>query len=115
MHFVKKISCLLLACFSLASVIAQTSSTVKSPDGKITVSVNLSSGLLTYTVEVQNETVLKPSNLGIIREDADLSKDLVLLSSTPVQKVIDNYKMLYAKKSNITYQANKKTFHLLML
>jgi len=91
---------------------AQTLPLVKSPDGKIEVSVSLSSGLLNYRVSLQNETVLKPSSLGIIREDADLSKTLIFLSSTPVQKVTDNYKMLYAKKRNISYQANKKVYHL---
>jgi len=111
LNIVKSSFCLLLSCFGITSLIAQTLSTVKSPDGKIEVSVSLSSGLLNYTVSAQNETVLKPSTLGVIREDADLSKDLVFISSTPVQKVVDNYKMLYAKKRNITYTANKKVFH----
>src|SRR5215203_3352860 len=91
---------------------AQMLPVVKSPDGKIEVSVSLSAGLLSYSVSVQNKMVLKPSTLGIVRQDADLSKELILLSSTPVQKVTDNYKMLYAKKRNISYQANKKTYHL---
>ena len=108
----RKAFCLVLAFFGLTIINAQTIATIKSPDGKIEVKVSLSSGLLNYGVAVQNETVLKPSSLGIIREDADLSKDLVLLSTTPVQKVTDNYKMLYAKKRNITYQANKKVVHL---
>jgi len=108
----RKAFCLVLAFFSLTIINAQTIATVKSPDGKIAVSVTLSSGLLNYSVAIQNETLLKPSSLGIIREDADLSKDLVLLSSTPVQKVTDSYKMIYAKKRNITYQANKKVLHL---
>ena len=102
LHIVKRFFCLVVSCFGLTSLMAQTLSTVKSPDGKIEVSVSLSSGLLHYSVTTQNETVLEPSNLGIIREDADLSKDLVFLSSTPVQKIVDNYKMVYAKKRNIT-------------
>src|SRR5687768_2716285 len=109
---IRKAFCFLLAFFSLTIISAQTVGTIKSPDGKIEARVSLSSGLLTYSVAAQNETVLKPSSLGIIREDADLSKELVFLSSTPVQKVTDNYKMLYAKKRNISYQANKKVYHL---
>ena len=101
-----------LGGFSAFQLNAQTLPLVKSPDGKIEVSVSLSSGLLNYRVSLQNETVLKPSSLGIIREDADLSKTLIFLSSTPVQKVTDNYKMLYAKKRNISYQGNKKVYHL---
>src|SRR5688500_9760495 len=101
-----------LSGFSLLKLNAQALPVVKSPDGKIEVSVNLSAGLLSYSVSLQNETLLKSASLGIVREDADLSKDLVLLSSTPVQKVTDNYQMLYAKKRNISYQANKKVYHL---
>ena len=103
---------LFLSGISLTRLSAQSLGNIKSLDGKIDVSVNLSSGLLNYTVSFQKETVLKSSSLGIIREDADLSKDLVFLSSSPVQKVTDNYKMIYAKKRSINYQANKKVFHL---
>ena len=93
---------LFLSGISIFQSHAQTIPGVKSPDGKIEVTVSLAGGELRYTVSFQNETVLKPSNLGIIREDADLSKNLVLLSSTPAQKVTDNYKMVYAKKRNIS-------------
>src|SRR5688500_9660007 len=98
---------LLLSGLSVLQTNAQTIPGVKSTDGKIEVAVSLAGGELRYSVSFQNETILKPSNLGIIREDADLSKELVLLSSTPVQKITDNYKMVFAKKRNINYQANK--------
>jgi alpha-glucosidase len=108
--FLKFSLVLILVCLGANSINAQ-SATVKSPDGKIDVKLTLASGQLTYTVAHQNEIVLKPSKLGLIREDADLSKDLVLLSSSPVQKVADQYQMIYGKKKNINYQANKKVFH----
>jgi hypothetical protein len=101
----------------MTAVFAQTLSTVKSPDGKIEVVVSLSSGLLGYNVSVQNEMVLKPSGLGVIREDADLSKDLVFISVSPVQKVSDSYKMLYAKmlkKETLPTRPTKRCFICVM-
>ena len=103
---------LFLSGISLLQANAQTIPGVKSPDGKIEVTVSMAGGELRYSVSFQNEKVLRPSNLGIIREDADLSKDLIFVSSAPVQKITDNYKMLHGKKKNISYQANKKTYRL---
>ena len=92
------------------NAIAQASLTVKSPDGKIEARLSVASGQATYTVRHQNEIVIRTSRLGLVREDADFSTGLSFVSSSPVQKVTDHYRMIHGKKSYIHYQANKKQF-----
>ncbi|MGI4728184.1 MAG: glycoside hydrolase family 97 catalytic domain-containing protein [Janthinobacterium lividum] len=86
--------------------------TVSSPDKKLKVSfVSVKGQGVTYQVSYLGATVLQNSKLGIIRSDADFTKSLTILHVSPVQAVIDNYTMLFAKKSKISYKANKIILH----
>ncbi|HEV8283896.1 MAG TPA: glycoside hydrolase family 97 catalytic domain-containing protein [Chitinophagaceae bacterium] len=89
---------------------AQTS--VGSPDKKIKASITVdANGRPFYQVEYKSEIVLKNSQLGVIRNDADFSQKLKLIGSSPVQQVVDHYQLVTAKKYSINYRANKKVFH----
>lgn len=100
---------LLLAFFmagiSLCHVQAQSFS-INSPDQKIVVTCNPAQSL--YSIQYKGETVLTDSKLGIVREDEDFSKNLLVVKVSPLQKVNDRYTMLNAKKKNITYNANRR-------
>ena len=61
-----------------------------------------------YNIRYEGETILQNSRLGIVREDADFSTAMQLLSSSAQSVVEDNYKMLTAKKTTIEYLANKR-------
>jgi alpha-glucosidase len=103
----------LLFVFAAFSAIYSWGQSVMSPDGKIKVSViNNTEGKVFYQVKYNNNVVLQNSQLGLIREDADFSEKLKLISASPVQKVTDHYQLLTAKKYSITYLANKKVFHV---
>ena len=83
--------------------------TVTSPDKKILVDVSLDNNQkLIYSIKYNGKAILQNSALGIIREDADFSTAMQWLSASEQTIVKDNYKILNAKKSNITYIANKK-------
>lgn len=84
--------------------------TITSPNKKITAEVLLNDNKqLVYNIQFAGKKVIDNSILGIVREDANFTDSLQWLSITDPVYVKDNYKMLTAKKSGITYTANKKT------
>ncbi|MBL7741993.1 MAG: glycoside hydrolase family 97 catalytic domain-containing protein [Chitinophagaceae bacterium] len=92
---------------------AQNNLTVRSPNGKIWVQpVIENGGKIYYTVSHNGSVALRRSRLGIIRNDGDFASSLSLLSVSDILPVKDNYTMLNAKKSRITYVANKRVIRL---
>lgn len=86
---------------------------VESPDGKIEVEVLLDKNQhLFYNIKYAGETILQNSRLGIVREDADFSTAMQLLSSSAQSVVEDHYKMLTAKKTTVDYLANKRVIRV---
>lgn len=86
---------------------------ISSPDKKIIVSVSLDgAGKPSYSVNYNNEEVLRSSRLGLVREDGNFAEALSHISVSPIEKVNDQYRMINAKKENISYSANKRTVHL---
>jgi len=84
-----------------------------SPDGNVNVSVRLGEdSSLIYRVSYDGEPVVVDSRLGLVLEDADLSSGFRLDSVGPVAPVYDEYKMTVGKRSDYTYVANSRTFHL---
>ncbi|MBC7390532.1 MAG: glycoside hydrolase family 97 catalytic domain-containing protein [Opitutaceae bacterium] len=81
---------------------------INSPDNKISVSCNPVE--LNYTIQFEGEKVLSNSKLGLVREDADFSKDMKLMKVSASTTVSDSYEMLNAKKKNISYTANRRVF-----
>ena len=101
--------------FSAFQVPAQKSRSVQlaSPSGRVTIHFHLSTpGAPRYSVMLDGKPVLRDSKLGLIRDDADFSRNLQLLSVSPTQLVQDRYQILTAKRRLNNYRANRKVFHL---
>lgn len=105
-----------IACaLSIAAISAsaQRSFTLKSPDKNIQVKFELDkSGVPTYSVKNENAVVLERSKLGLIRQDADFSKNLSFISASAVGKVTDSYELLTSKRRFSSYNASKQVYHL---
>ncbi len=53
--------------------------------------------------------LLRPSKLGITIGATDFSNNLRFVRASASQLVTDQYTMIYAKKKQISYKANKRT------
>lgn len=84
-----------------------------SPNQKLKVSLKSNSDKsYTYSVSFEGKTILEPSKLGVVRMDADFTKNLNLIAAKKVEKVVDEYETQNAKKSKIRYEARKYVYHL---
>jgi len=92
---------------------ATDATTIASPDGRIAVEFFLNAdGAPRYRVLVAQHEVLRESRLGLVRDDADFSRDLKLVSATAPEKIEERYEILTAKRRANVYQANRRVFHL---
>src|SRR5688500_4731234 len=107
MHFsnVKPGIIICLICFVSVIGQAQKSFSVKSPNGNLKVQVNMNGGKINYSILSNGKTIVHPSPLGLVTEDDNFSQGLSFISATTTQKVTDQYKMVNAKKHNISYKA----------
>lgn len=106
---------LFTAIFSLAAGIclaAQNAWDVKSPDGNIRVEVTFSDQRLYYRIFHRGNEILEKSLLGVVLNDLSFSEGFELRSASPIRTVADQYSMVQGKKSNCTYRANEKQFHV---
>lgn len=110
----KKKLCLSLIIFvAIVQVNAQKIVTVLSPDKKIKANIELTEeGTVFYTLYHQDELVLEPSRLGIVRSDADFSSKLKMKKVSSTSAVKEKYTMLHGKRKEISYSANKMTLEL---
>jgi hypothetical protein len=84
---------------------------VESPDGKLVVELSISPEQeVFYSVRRGDVEVIPDSRLGLVREDADFTTGLRPDSSTPVEKVRDDYEMKHGKQRLITYEGNRRSF-----
>jgi alpha-glucosidase len=84
-----------------------------SPGGNIKVSMIVSSeGKAAYSVFLNEVPVLENSSLGILRDDGDYFTGLVLDSASEILTIRDDYSLLYGKKKEARYTANRRVFHL---
>jgi alpha-glucosidase len=104
----------LLGLFFLISSIpsfAQKVFDIYSPNKLIRVDFLVSDqGEIAYRVYHKKQLVLEPSKLGILRKDADFSKQLSLLSVSKINTITDQYTLLHGKKKSCTYIAKKRVF-----
>ena len=91
------------SCLLAAAAHAQRSPmAVSSPDGRVGVRVEIDAGgEPRYVVSFAGRDVLRPSRLGLVRDDADLSAGLRLTGVPAVERVADDYEMLTAKRGAI--------------
>jgi hypothetical protein len=86
---------------------------VKSPDGQIEAKFSLNaSGEPRYEILRGGRVVLPESKLGLVRDDADFSRDLAFAGESKVEAVEDRYELLTGKRRVNTYRANRRVFHL---
>jgi alpha-glucosidase len=101
----------LLLLITIISTAQKKAADVSSPDGRLKVFVWIDeAGRPIYSVSQNNEEILRPSRLGLIREDGNFAESLTQVKGTLLQKVTDQYSMTNAKKKNIRYAANKMIF-----
>ena len=93
----------LLALLPLTAFANETS--VTSPNGKLTVTINDRGGRATYAVTLDGQSVLLPSALGFKADFGDFTQGLTMGEvKTGNQK--DTYQMRQVKQSAISYDAN---------
>jgi hypothetical protein len=86
---------------------------VASPDGRIVVDFRLDeAGKPRYAVTLDGWPVLRESRLGLVREDADFSRNLRLVGASDTEPVDDRYEILTAKRRRNHYRANRRVFQL---
>ncbi len=85
---------------------------VPSPDGRLLVDVTVRDGAPAYTVRRGGDLVVEESRLGLVRADADFSRDLRLSGESPVKLVTDRYELPGSKRRVNVYRANRKTFRM---
>lgn len=102
------------AAISLLSQAAEPGdATLTSPDGHIELVFRLDSqGVPSYLVQRDSHMALPVSQLGLVRDDADFSKQLRWVGKSKIESVDDRYEILTAKRRDNRYQANRQTFHL---
>ncbi len=95
---------LILAASAASSIMADTK-TVTSPDGRLSVDINLNNGQLTYNVCYDGKEMLKPSRLGLNTDMGDYTQNLSI-TDTRNRTIDDTYSMRGTKASTVRYNAN---------
>ncbi|HLP08384.1 MAG TPA: glycoside hydrolase family 97 catalytic domain-containing protein [Opitutaceae bacterium] len=86
---------------------------VRSPDGRIEATFDLrEDGAPFYRVDRAGAPVLLDSQLGLVRDDADFTRGLVLREATAAERIEDRYELLTAKRRHNAYVANRRVFRL---
>lgn len=115
MKIYQVISCLLFAVSIMAcSNDIEKKAEVTSPDGALSLKITMDEqGRPNYTIYKNNSEVIKSSKLGIVRSDADFSKDLTLSNVRAITKIHDHYKLQCGKQKEVSYHANKLVVSLI--
>jgi len=85
---------------------------IHSPNGVINVALSVAKGTPVFDIYYNAKTVIQNNRLGLIREDSDFSRNLRLVSVSPVEKIEDNYTLVQGKKKECSYLANRIVYHL---
>lgn len=86
---------------------------LSSPSGKVKITAFVNEkGQPKYSVYLNNELVLQPSALGLVRPDADFATGLSVAGTTQPQKVQDRYQLFAGKKTAANYIANRQVLQL---
>jgi hypothetical protein len=102
----KYVLCLCLLGFLKLS--AQT--VVKSPDGKLKVSLMVSNGMPSYSVTYNEKTFLENSPLGLKTSMGDFTTGLALKADANQNKIDETYELPNIKQHTVHYEANEAIF-----
>lgn len=84
---------------------------VHSPDGALNVKLQLTSGQLSYSVQLEKTDMLMRSPLGLLTEQADFTKGL-RLRDTSGHRIDEHYEDAKIKHRHVHYRANELVLHL---
>lgn len=111
--FRRLIIVLIICTGSLVTASEMKAKSVRSPNGRLKIEFYLTvEGAPRYSIELDGKPVLLESKLGLMRDDADFSANLKLLSASKTERVSDRYEILTAKRRVNNYLANRTVFHL---
>ena len=109
----KKASTIILLLSTTLCAIAQKSEvSISSPDKAILVNCKIDDSV-SYQIFYKGQPVMQNSKLGLIRSDENFTSKLRFIKASGATQVSDQYHMLTAKKSKITYVATRKVVELL--
>ncbi|PXV60189.1 glycosyl hydrolase family 97 [Dysgonomonas alginatilytica] len=96
---------------SLLSCTEKRNFILSSPDKKVTAEVSITdAGEMRYQVNYNGKSVLDISKLGLIREDGNFSKGLVLKTISNPELITETYQTPGEKRQTNTYKANRTIF-----
>jgi hypothetical protein len=99
------------ACLLLLSCLpAFAAERIRSPDGQLAAVVEFGGDGATYRIERNGQPVLQQSRLGLVREDADFSRRLQLVTVSAPETVEDRYELLTSKRRLNHYRATRRVF-----
>jgi alpha-glucosidase len=85
--------------------------TVGSPDGRLVVNVMLNDNSQpSYTVMLDNRTVVGPSSLGLVLSSGDMSSRMRPAGMSGIVPVDEKYTMIYGKQTECHYKANERRY-----
>lgn len=109
----KKIFLIALLGLCLSSFAKKEAYLFANSDKTVTVAFDLNEkNTPVYKVFYKTKLVINTSELGIIREDANLYNDLKIIKISENKAIKSSYSMLQGKRKNITYSVNQYTVHL---
>ena len=88
------------------SIVLQAKETVSSPNGRLTVSVQVEQGVVQYSIQYDGQQMLMPSRLGLTSNIGDFTQGLTLKGAKTSQ-VEKHYDMTRTKASHSDYKANQ--------
>src|SRR4051812_6127191 len=85
---------------------------VPSPDGRIQVVITVQ-GAASYTVNYRGREILRKSQLGVVRDDADFTQGIDVTANyaariAKLETVEDHYSLLTSKRRDNVYRANRR-------
>lgn len=98
----------LASVLALPAAAAEPELSLSSPDGRLQLAFHLGAGdKPRYSVRLDERTVLEDSRLGLVRNDADFTQALELVSVSGTEEVRDEYELLTSKRRLNRYIANR--------
>lgn len=86
---------------------------MSSPDGSLELTIRMGTdSMLYYSLTCQGQPMLRDSRLGLVRDDADFSRHLILRLAGPVEKDRGSYALITGKKKECSWVANCRSIHV---
>jgi alpha-glucosidase len=92
--------------FALSGFGNNTPTALKSPDGRTVFNLNLKTNSFSYSIQFENSLVIQNAPLGLERDDASFSNNMVFISQK-TSKIRDEYQLEVGKRLHINAEANQ--------